>query len=448
MNAALILICATAFPAEIRHPTPLAHALRDGSISVKAASHSGHSIARLKIRNERQEPLLVDVCGSYLEPDDESYQRLGLGLVRAGDGDTTVALKPRRWVRLKVLSVCMDSSKSSPWRGRKYTLSPELAPLEILSALEEWRNNPHTPQGEIQSAVWRRRTVRPIAAPPVNPIPVNWKKLVPYDDRLFILKDDGGLFFGGSLKELTRVPGAVFDVWAGDSVYAVREEVTRGPTGVPQTVVSRFDLETRGWANLSIRGVKGQLKWVSENEDEALVLNPRGELLHVTEGEAFVVVKGARLLEVLSKDRIYWVPRKAPRTLQAASLKKRRHYEVYRHHHAYLGMTRVRDSLYFLDSRGTLAYFGRKGPRRLRGHVSFIQPAGDQLLVGTSEEGNPLQPAPGQLHFYRRDRSVRSFHYPGGNDLRYFFDPKAKRLFCIDQSRALNSLGQSWNRVR
>ncbi len=45
MNAALILICATAFPAEIRHPTPLAHALRDGSISVKAASHSGHSIA-------------------------------------------------------------------------------------------------------------------------------------------------------------------------------------------------------------------------------------------------------------------------------------------------------------------------------------------------------------------------------------------------------------------
>lgn len=430
---------------------PLAHAYRDGDVKVEARSHSGYSITQVRIRNTSHRDITVDVNGSYLRPSASRVQRIGFGLVRAGSGDTSVRLKPSERVSLKLLTVCMDAPKSSPGRTTRFELAKTLAPPEQLKVLRHWKANPRISQGQIQSAVWGHRVPEPPRPPATPGLKKETTKVVPYAGGMFVLDESRDLLFGERPTRLAALPGDVFDVWAGSNAYAIRETIGKGRTDVIRTVISSFDRETRGWSNLDLRAVPGELIWVSPRETTALIRTLDGNIRRVTSSSSRTVVRGVREVAVTRSGDVYWVSNEDPRVLCKTDLRGAK-TKKYRHGMTIRRVVSAGDSIYFHDLGDRLQIVdGGSGPRWLRGDVSFIQAAGDRLLVGTNEEIEGFEIRSGSLHYYEGAEDLGRFPYPKGKPKVYFYDRAAETLFCDGTNGHLRQFDKqrgTWKKIR
>ncbi len=420
---------------------PLAQALREGDVSVKARSHSGYSAAALEIRNLRNEPLAIDVNGSYLEPEDQSYQRLGLGLVRAGDSDTTVSLKGRGLLSLKVLSVCMDPSRSGPRNGARYRLAPELAPPEVLACLERWKSRPETPQSEIQSAVWGKSTSRSRPERPAGQLvlPRNTEKVISHGGRLLVLTTEGDLIVTAQDVHEEKAASKVIDLWAGREVYVLREAFSGTVTGVFRTVISRFDPLSGTWSDLPIDAEPGRLMWVAADGGEAIVLARDDRLKRISEGRAVPLLGKARIIEVAPSGRILLVPAKDPGAIDEID-RRGRTLLLYRHRVPIQAIACAGDDIYILDANGSLIDLSGVRPRRLAGEAAWIQAAGERLLSGLTGTSGPLDSRPPAFQVFRSGQRVRSLSLPEGTGIRYVFDPVTGEVLCFDRGLAVERL--------
>ncbi len=109
MRLALLCLCISGWWASLSSPSLaisvkyLAHASRDGDIVVRAHSFVGFQITALHILNQRDTDLELDVNGSYLRPQVEGVQRIGIGIVRGGSGSS----------RLRLSSACGKASSNA-----------------------------------------------------------------------------------------------------------------------------------------------------------------------------------------------------------------------------------------------------------------------------------------------------------------------------------------------
>lgn len=438
----------------------LAHAFRDRDISVRASSLSGHSIALLEIQNCRPRTLVVDVNGSYLRSVRSGDQRLGIGIVRAGSKETSVQLAAGQKSRLKVLSVCMDSAKSSPSRGRRYRLATSLAPGRTLEVLRQWKEHPLIPQSEIQSAVWGARPARTdlrISPPLQKLLPSDTAEVLPHDGLLFVRQDDGTLLIGRSTPSVGRLepsPGRVRDIWSGDGLFAIRRTLRKGDgaSGVMVTTVSRFESDTGGWTDLPLRVEAGTLEWVAADGESSLVASSSGELLRATaEGSTPILDRTAlAVLHVMDDGGILSVTRHRPNVL-VGTRPDGRTTTLYRHGRGIRDVVTVGRRIWILDQGGSLLAVEGTRARRIRGAVRSVDAYGSRLLLQTDAWTEAYSTYPAALvSLDPSGGGERTLPLPHGEVDRYLVDPVSSRLFCVDDEGWLKRFDETrgrWMRI-
>jgi hypothetical protein len=433
MSPGLLLVCLIGLAEE----KPLAYALRDGDIAVEVISHCGHSVSVLSIENLREEQARIDVNGSYLAPENARCQRLGLGLVRAGDSNTTIGIPAFCRVEVKVLSVCMDASKRTPASGARYRLVPELAPAGVLECLRQWKSNPDLPQITVQAKVWSRglpaeaRSLRP--APAARVLSAPGSKVIVCQGLCFSLTAEGQVFAGPPGGDHWPVATGVVDLWASDGVQVLRQIAGgAGGTETARTVLSSYDAEGSSWHDLPLPVEPGQLRWLAPDGGEALILTAGGTLKRFRDGNSTKVLQGARLLEVSSEGDAFWVPDQDPRLLMQAG--RRGGAVSYRHQVAIRDLACTEDRLYLVDEGGSLISCEAQGPRRLRNGVSAVRAARDSLLFSTPGDGTLPEGSSPILHLYRAGQTVLEVPEIPESRLRYLLDVANGDLLRVEDS--------------
>lgn len=294
----------------------LASACRDGDLTVEAKPYAGHSIASLDITNRRNHQLIIDVNGSYLVPEAGDPQRLGLGLVQAGNPDTSVRLGPGARVQIKILSVCMDASKRGPGVQDRYQVAKNFAPDRILQILREWKDRPSLDPSTVQSVVWGNSPTSTLERVP-QPQRINSadlqvvRKSIVHGGNVFVLNGDGKLFQGSQSKALKLIARKFLDLWTDGRLFAIRQVPNRFRKGALKTVISRFDHDTGGWGDV-LDVVPGNLLWVAPNSTAAVVQTLRNDVLLIDSLGETQLLANPRSVAVTPAGQIYWVPSERP----------------------------------------------------------------------------------------------------------------------------------------
>jgi hypothetical protein len=327
----------------------------------------------------------------------------------------------------------MDHSKGSPDERVRFELSKELAPEGVLEALQQWKEHPDIEQGSIQSTVWGRA---PVPAPPPPPPALRFpaaRHVLSVDRQVFVHTADARLFHGDPRQPLEHVPGTVLDLWGGQRLFGLRRIPAKDlPYGV-ETVVSRFDLETSGWVDLPLKPIDGELKWVSKRENEALVLSPQRDLIHVSAEGTQTLVSNVRYVEVSDTGVTYLVLQSAETELYRLA-SRREAVRVYEHPFPIRDLTLSRGAPCMVDTKGTVISLDRSGPKRLRGAARFVRSLGHGVLVGSSDEHNLFFRTRGQLHFYVPGAKPLEFGYPGRGSVIYLSDSARGSILCLDET--------------
>jgi hypothetical protein len=270
---------------------PLWQAFKRQHVRVSGKSTGSYNRARLAISNKTGKPLTVDVNASYLRPSTSSVQPLGIGLIQAGRGDTTVRLPPSgKEVVVEVLSVCMKSGASSPCESTSFALATEPAPGSIGTALRAWKEKPDLPQSDVQTIVWGGTPRAP--EPPLETGEVDVVRRVPCDlpEHTTRVAVANGIVFalaGGELKrarpgeELETTATAVEEILAdGGSIHALcRSSPTArsSDTRERRPCVARWDVAAGCWTDEIELEAPARLLWA--RDDAAIVAEERGLVL-------------------------------------------------------------------------------------------------------------------------------------------------------------------------
>jgi hypothetical protein len=292
----LVLATAVVRAEEPRGVEPLWRAASDGHVKVTGGSAGGYDRAHLEITNTSECPVTVDVNGSYLRPSGsgERVQPLGIGLLQAGSGKTTIEVPTGKKVEVVCLSVCMDGGAHSPNPQTLMFLVKEPAPAPIARLLDQWRKKPNLNQGSVQSAVWGAAASLPPGgeATPVKPpeettlLPEHTKRVAVIDGVVYCLLEHGELLCirPGELPEV--VGRNVSEIHPdGRAIYALCHAAPEArPTKTPERrfSVNRFDVGQRSWVETEELDGPSHLRWA--REDAALV-SCEGRLWLYSKGE-------------------------------------------------------------------------------------------------------------------------------------------------------------------
>jgi hypothetical protein len=270
---------------------PLWQAFKRQHVRVSGKSTGSYNHARLAISNKTGKPLTVDVNASYLRPSTSSVQPLGIGLIQAGRGDTTIPLPPSgKEVVVEVLSVCMKSSASSPSESTSFALATEPAPGSIGTALRAWKEKPDLPQSDVQTIVWGGTPRAP--EPPVEMSEVDVVRRVPcelpeHTTRVAVVNGIVFALAGGELKrarpgeELETTATAVEEILAdGGAIHALcRSSPTARSvdTRERRPYVARWDVAAGCWTDEIELAAPARLLWA--RDDAAIVAEERSLVL-------------------------------------------------------------------------------------------------------------------------------------------------------------------------
>jgi hypothetical protein len=165
----VLLVLAGSLPAEPEAAAPpevvtLRRAAQAGRLEVRGVDPRSYREVTLELRNRTAEPLLVDLCGSYLRPKKKgSCQRLGLGpaitpsfTFQRGPGTVVVRLGPGEKASLRMNTVCLDAGRSSPGR-QEFVAATSRLPEVREKVLRWWADHPDAPQSAVNCAIWNFR---------------------------------------------------------------------------------------------------------------------------------------------------------------------------------------------------------------------------------------------------------------------------------------------------
>jgi len=429
----------------------LAYAYRDGDIEVSASSVSGARIAALRLRNRRSHTVRVDVNGSYLLPSSSSdYQRLGIGLVQAGNPDTTITLAADQERELTVLSVCLDVGRSTPSSHMRYRLARNLAPHSTRRVLNAWRRHPTVDPSLVQTAVWRRRPPRSrnsdTAEDDERDPAVNWgdagarmsargiAEVTPLGGRFYARTDDGWVHMRTADDDWRMVPGTVTDLWGSSTyLFSIRGALSKQGNGQIRPALSRLDPSTLGWIDTPVRVEpslleKGRLEWVARTGKYAIARGEKNEVLRLGTRSSEVIIPEAAILDVEPRGLCRWVSSHEPTVLR--SLEPGSPQEgAYEHSAPIIAIARAERELYILDANRSMWRLTTAEPQRLRRNVATIQGIGDQLLVSSLPRAGEARV--GELLLYRGGTRRTRMRFPAGPHGRYCRDPFDDALYCL-----------------
>jgi hypothetical protein len=143
---------------------PLRLAVKSGRIDVRGVDPGSYQKVTLELRNRTSRTLEINLCGSFLCPEERnSCQRLGLGPLvgspertRQRAGAVLVNLRPLEKRRITVRTVCLDLGKPAPSNEVFEAATTPLPPVRE-KVLTWWVDNPETPQGRVNEAIWQNR---------------------------------------------------------------------------------------------------------------------------------------------------------------------------------------------------------------------------------------------------------------------------------------------------
>jgi hypothetical protein len=148
-------------------PTKLWQSVARGEATASGRNPRGYSQVELTVVNKAKKRIVVDTGGSHLRPRRRgSCQRLGLGppvvasAAETGDkGEVLLRIEPGEAKTLLLNTCCLDAGRPSP-RTHQFDAVAQPLPKVREKVLRWWVDNPETPQGNVNSAIWRNaRTV-------------------------------------------------------------------------------------------------------------------------------------------------------------------------------------------------------------------------------------------------------------------------------------------------
>ncbi len=452
MNVTVLCLSLLCSPPAVRS---LAHSYRDGDIQVDARAESGYSVTSLRIINRRDEDIVVDVNGSYLRPQVHGIQRIGIGIVRRGNGDTTVRLAAGETVDLEVLTVCMDASLSAPSDGQSLILAERLAPKAIRGVLREWKRNPRARPSLVQQVVWRtsraaRRRIRPTRRIELLDVA---EQVAVTAGRFFVLEDDGRLFSDKNLALLEPVGSRFRGLWAGDATFALREVDAVAGDGPRSTSLVRFDADSGQWSggDISVPAASARdVLWVSRSGREVLIHRESGDVVRLDGERELVVARGASEVVVSGGGGlVYWTPDGEPQALYAVDRDGRR-VRTFRVAAGIAELATTGSEVYVLDREGLLRCIRDGAFEEVCGDVEFIATSGAAVIVAheaTSDGGARTS----SLRIIQSGKPSFVIGRPATKSRRFLFDPTTDDLHCWAADGSLlwyNPRSEAWHRMR